>query len=741
VVPLLLAMGAAAGVLVTWDAGWPGRFHAAVLVVLVGLAGTRAGRTPLAVLTLAGIVLATGWSAVAPAIGLLGVGVLKSTNARDRSWGAGIGVLGALGLLGMRDLGVTGLSAAVAAVVAAAVLWSGYRRSRSAVRRRVRRLSAAAIAVVLVAGALGVLALAQARPELESAVDSTLAAAEDAADARSGPAAAGFAIAAEQFGSARAGLERWWTLPARALPAAGDNYRVLLEMARAGETLALTGAELSGSVDYQALSAEGGGVDVAVLAGYSAPVERAATELGAADDVLSAIRSPWLVAPVRERLDQLLDRVGELRYQARIASLGAKEGPTLLGADRPRRYLVLLGSSAELRDLGGHLGNWAEVVVDGGRIDLVQVGKPADLSQPSVEAELAARLNAPAASLLNLRPATFPQNWSGSPDFAVVTALSAELFERATGRRIDGVIYADASVLDAMLEVTGPVPVPGLDRELAAGEAERFVTVEQFEAFPTETEADESVRLLIEDVFERFTRSTLPGPSSMAATFGPLVDAGRLRLATTDGSGGELLERLGLDRRLEVPADGDLLAVVNRNANPSKIDVFLERDVDHRVLVDADTGRVRARTEVELRNTAPSSGLSPIVIGNRDGLPSGTNLTDVAILSPLRLAGATLDGEPVPVTPSQEGDLNRYTVRVPLAPGGSASVAFDLEGQVAPGAEHRLRVVRQPLVSDQRVTVRRVDRPAGLLGGAGSSAGATVLEGSGTDDVVLVGDG
>ena len=168
-------------------------------------------------------------------------------------------------------------------------------------------------------------------------------------------------------------------------------------------------------------------------------------------------RRPLAVAA----LDDVSIRVRELRSEAEIATLAVEHLPALLGSDVPRRYLVLLGNPAEARDLGGHIGNWAELVVADGRIDLVQVGTPAELAFPTASPP-GVDLSGYPASLVETKPALFPQNWGADADLPTVASLSATLFRARTGRGVDGVMYADPSAFGQMLAITGPVPVPGL---------------------------------------------------------------------------------------------------------------------------------------------------------------------------------------------------------------------------------------------------------------------------------------
>ena len=83
---------------------------------------------------------------------------------------------------------------------------------------------------------------------------------------------------------------------------------------------------------------------------------------------------------------------------------------------------------------------------------------------------------------------------------------------------------------------------------------------------------------LIDRVMTRFGNSQLPSPTALADTLGPLVAHGRLQFVSFDPADAPLLERLGLTGRVERPGSGDLLAVLTRNANPSKIDAYVRRD-------------------------------------------------------------------------------------------------------------------------------------------------------------------
>ncbi|HMX67204.1 MAG TPA: DUF4012 domain-containing protein, partial [Microthrixaceae bacterium] len=486
--------------------------------------------------------------------------------------------------------------------------------------------------------------------------------------------------------------------------------------------LSTVAERLSSEVDYQRLHLDGGGIDLGVLGSFRAPVTEAERALGRADDALSAARSPLVLGPVAERMEELSSRVRRAHSDAVTARLGVEAAPGLLGAAAPRRYLLLLGNPAEARDLGGHLGNWAEVVATDGRLDVVRVGGPYDLFGPTGPDRpfLADRSSFP-RSLLEMNPTRFPQNWGATPDLPTVARLAAELYPQSRGGApLDGVIYADPTAFAAAIGITGPVPVPGTDITVDSDTAAEFLERGQYGLFARESEGDEAVTELVRTALDRLLEGRLPAPDAVASAFGPSVDGGHLKFFSLHESDHELLERLHLDGAIAVTRGDDALAVITRNANPSKIDSYLKRSIDQRVTWDPDSGDVRTRVTVELTNTAPATGLPQVVGLAPPGSPAGTNRTELAVLTPLRATGATVDGAATAIGSRDDLDgLHRHTLQVDLAPGQTRTVAFDLSGRLDPG-DYRLRWIAQPLVNpdDARLVITSSGRP--FRGGADS---------------------
>lgn len=674
----------------------------AVAVLLV-LAGSRARRWALVWASGVAAAASLGWGLLLGLTALALSVFLIGNNRRDRVYGGVIGGLVAIVLFHLQLDWFLGERTLVALVAAVPLLASGFRNS-SRKYRRGWLIAGGVVAVVVVASAFAVAVVGwQARTDLLSAVNHTTAAVSATQSGDTAQATHDFDEAAARFNTVASDTDVWWLAPARAVPVVGQNLAAVRDAATAGGKLTRTAANTTEGVDYDRIRRPEGGIDLAVLESFGGAVDEAAGTLKEADTKVANLRSPWLVGILSHRLDQFGTRVQELRSETEMAQLAIAKAPAILGAGGTRRYLLLLGNPAEARDLGGHLGNWAELTATDGKIDLVEVGQPMELEQP-ISAGIPDEESFP-ASLLAMRPLLFPQNWGSSPDLPTVTRLAASLYQQRTGRAVDGVFYADPYAFAAFVSLTGPVPVPGLPFMLGADGAAEFLTKTQFQAFAQESQADRALNELVSTVFDKVTNTKLPGPRQLGDLFGPLVRQGRFRFDTLHADDAPLLARAGLQGAIpDAGDDGDLVGVIQRNANPNKIDAYLRRT--NKVTVDWDptTGEVTERVEVTLSNDAPLN-LPKVVIGNDAGQPAGTNLTDVAVISTLDLDDVTLDGRTTDSRPVWDGKWWRYTTRVAVPPGATVVVGCTLSGLIDRGDVYRLFVKGQPLVNRGSTTL------------------------------------
>lgn len=571
-------------------------------------------------------------------------------------------------------------------------------------RLRLLKAVGAGLGLAAVAGLLGLLSAALARPAVEDGIRAAATGLEAARNGDSTRSGEHLAEAGADFSAARSHLDAWWARPASAVPGVSRQIRALRAMASSGVALSRTGASAVRSFDSGELKLVGGAVPLDRIEDLRAPARRAFTALALAGARLDRVRSPWLVSPLARRLEALSEGVDRARARVRSAMVALDVAPALLGADAPRRYFLAIQTPAEQRGSGGLIGNFGEIGADGGRLSLDRVGRDSDLNLGGDPASR--KLVAPPDYLS--RYARFDldllwQNITMSPDFPTVARAIASLYPQSGGSPVDGVVSMDPIGLAALLTVIGPVDVPGWPVPITGENAAEVLLFEQY----LKLEGAPRVAFLGQvtaAVWDRLTTTTA-SVADLGRALGPMIAGKHLMLASVHPEEERALLELGLAGAM-VPVHGDFLGMVTQNAGGNKIDWYLRRALDYQAGLDPATGQITSKVRVTLRNGAPAKGPPPYVIGNltTPALPTGSNKTYLSVYSPLYLAGARVDGRDRLMESERERDRNVYSTYVVIPPGGSVLVELDLEGRLDVGDGYRLTIHRQPFLAPDAVT-------------------------------------
>ena len=353
------------------------------------------------------------------------------------------------------------------------------------------------------------------------------------------------------------------------------------------------------------------------------------------------------------------------------------------------------------------MGNWAELTASAGRFDVTKSGRTALLKPEGVQGRTLHDPTSYPRAYLDARPAIFPQNWGATPDLPTVARAVADLYPQSGGSKIDGVAVVDPYGFAALLKLTGPYTAPASPGApaitLTADNAADFLLRQQYFAFPDETARADFLDGLIRTTISKLRTGGQTSPRDLIAALNPAVRASQLRFITFDDAERGFLTRLGLIRPVRRPTSGDQLMVISTNLGPNKMDAYVTRTVDVGVAIDPDTGDLRQTVTVTLTNSGPTSG--PVdVVNNIQGLPKGTAIDRISVLTPLQLQGVTVNDRPGAAGPAPEFGLNRYGVPVSTAPGATTTVTFDLAGRTT-GSSYQLALLRQPLSSSDHVVV------------------------------------
>lgn len=683
------------------------------LAALVTLAASRSKRWPWFVPVGVAIVLARGW-ALAPAMAATLTSLVGSTTSRrSRLWGATTGGLAIQALLRLPDIGFHGFTALATAVAITPVLVSGYQTCRRSERRRIRRAVLAGGAVVAVIGlAYGALLLSVAT-DIDRATSDAQTGLNATRRGDTDTARRSFVRAESSFERTNSRINGWWAAPARAVPVLSQHARALGSSAEEGVQLSRTAGETVEAANYQELRSTGGQFDIDRIVSVRDPLERTATSISSAQRAIDANRTPWLLGPLADGLDDLGDELTQAGGEADLALDAVEVAPALLGADGPRHYFVAFVTPAELRGSGGFMGSYAEISATDGRLRLEESGSTRELRQ----ARGAVEVTGPPDYIRRygqFSVGDFIGDFTFSPHFPYDAQVISEIYPQAGGRPVDGVISIDPIALAALLRFTGPVEVEGFGRTLSADDAANFLLRENYALFQDNDAQNDALAELVEITFDRLTTGDLPGPRRIGDILGPATAEGRIRLWSPDSDEQALFGRLGATGAFPEPRPGrDFLAVASQNSGNNKIDVYQSRDIDYRVTID-DEGALRATARVTVRNDAPlDQRLPDYVLSNSQDDPEGTNRMLLSVYTPHELEGAAVDGEATGVQSETEAGYRVYTKQIVVPPGGSVTLELDLVGTMDLEGDYHLDLAPQPTVVSDQLTVRagRSDAP------------------------------
>src|SRR5947199_1509723 len=211
--------------------------------------------------------------------------------------------------------------------------------------------------------------------------------------------------------------------------------------------------------------------------------------------------TPAMLALLRTTIDQILPTLNDIQTQSPLFSLDALPASInahqraqlvqlmqlipqaqadlvqvrdlldaagwMLGVNEPRTFLVQTMDRAELRPTGGFTGQYGELSIKGGRV------APFSLRDISLIEYVD---NSPTQGLLAL-----PQyrswwpfaNWglrdsNLSADFPTSAQIAINKYKGEVGHQVDGVIMFTPFLIEHILQVVGPIKVPGYNETITA---------------------------------------------------------------------------------------------------------------------------------------------------------------------------------------------------------------------------------------------------------------------------------
>jgi len=394
--------------------------------------------------------------------------------------------------------------------------------------------------------------------------------------------------------------------------------------------------------------------------------------------------------------------------------------PDMLGASGVRRYFGALTTPAEARGLGGLMGNWAEITIDNGRLELTGFGRHGDLLAAAPRTPRLTR--APGEFLSRYGPYLLddpetrtvgPGVWTNltvTPFFPWVAETIADLYPQSGGSELDGVFVMDVFAVAQLMRITGSVSIPGLSVEITPDNALQYLLRDQYLVEDLGDRVD-LLETLARTTIDRSLAGALPSPPKLAALMSPMARQHRLVAWARRPEEQAVLRNANMTKELSFDESTNVVGYSLYNGNGNKIDAYLEGNVSYGIKTDRRSGDVAGTLTLSLLNTAPAQGLPNYVIGNLVGLPLGTNRLLVTLYSSAPIVSVMSPDAEVSWNPGNERGLYTATVTIEIPSGATVSLTMEVAGTGAGGTPRRLLVDAPPTAQPLPLTVTHNGKP------------------------------
>ncbi|MBM4402434.1 MAG: DUF4012 domain-containing protein [Candidatus Cloacimonetes bacterium] len=352
--------------------------------------------------------------------------------------------------------------------------------------------------------------------------------------------------------------------------------------------------------------------------------------------------------------------------------------PAALGQPTPKTYLLLFQNDKELRPTGGFITAYALIKFDAGKFDVIESNDIYSLDNDAV------LLPTPAPIIqflkvkgLQMRDTNF------KPDFKESMQDFEYYYERLNAPAIDGIIALDTQFVEKILQVSGPIEVPGYaldptgfwnlpdscERGGTSFTAENVICRLELYAQKINLRSEQR-KAILGALMQALIDWVMNAPKE---TWQPLLknilaaaNEKHLLLYFHDETLQGLAEKYNFAGRLS-EYDGDYLHINDANLAGLKSDLYMKRKIEQEISI-ADDGTATKKLKITYENT-----------GEYDGWLNATNRNYVRVYVP---AGSKLisfsGGE---LTPSVSGEFDKavFDNFVLTKPLGASIIEFEYE--------------------------------------------------------------
>jgi len=387
----------------------------------------------------------------------------------------------------------------------------------------------------------------------------------------------------------------------------GDLVSSGSHLVKVGENLAQAGQGLAAAVNLfsydslfdlvnlsddpdNVLAAQQGKTLTDLMAESQDDLSQALIGIESANQELEEVKVEALPSDIREGVSALKEKLPLVEEMLAKTQDYSDALLKILGHDNPRQYLLIFQNNSEIRATGGFIGTYGLLTIDKGAIDELFVDGIFNADGQLHEKIIPPRPIQKISTAWSMHDA----NWF--PDFPTSAQKIQWFYEKTGGPTTDGIISITPTLVERLLELTGPIAMPEYDVVL---NADNFVELIQYKVevdYDKELNRPKKILADFAPLFvERLSQlSSQQKKQAIETIFSSLEQKHMLmyfnnfsleNLIIDQGWAGELLK-----------ADKDYLSVVSSNVNGYKTDRMVEETIEHQAEVQPDGSIINTLT-------------------------------------------------------------------------------------------------------------------------------------------------
>jgi len=375
-------------------------------------------------------------------------------------------------------------------------------------------------------------------------------------------------------------------------PGLKDQFVTAQKLVEIGEKLSNCAAILTGAIDKINLDNNPENLNLtAKLNSLKNSLNLILPDLESANSNLQELDLSKIPSEYKDKMQELQLALPVLEKNVASFVSSADLIAQFLGQDNLKRYLLLFQNNHELRPTGGFIGSFALVDINQGNLEKINIpgGGPYDL-----KAGLKVILQAPRPlQIMNPRWEFQDANY-----FANLPTSAEKLmwfYEKSGGPTVDGLIFINATLLEKILKITGPLELPAYNKTITA---DNFFQEIQ-ESVELNNNEDNKPKQIIADLTPLLINRLLHSDKQKFTEILDLIlnslNEKEIQLYFTNFS----LEKMVLNNNWggEIKnTDKDYLAIIDTNIAGEKTDAKIKQTADLEVMVRPDGSIINTLT-------------------------------------------------------------------------------------------------------------------------------------------------